>query len=117
MRKSSRRAFARRHLKAAAHVNRGVLYTAISAGMILARAFLTSRGTTAEFADRYGSAFGRTAAKTYRQQRGTEPRRAWSLVNGVWRRVMGYRPEDLPVLDTALARYPRTAHLALAVRG
>jgi len=102
-------------ITAVASLNQGVLYTAISAGMILARRFLTARGAEPEFADRYGSAFGRTAAKTFREQRGTEPCRAWSLVNGVWRRVMGYRPEDLPVLDTALALYPRTAHLALAV--
>jgi len=104
-----------RTIRSAARVDRGVLYTTISAGMILARAFLTSRGTTAAFADRYGSPFGRAAAKIFRERRGTEPRRAWSQINGIWRRVMGYTSQDLPVLNAALAAYPRTAYLAAGV--
>lgn len=89
MSKAIRRAVIRRHFEAAAVVNRGVLYPTISAGMILAR--------------------------RYRAIRGAEPRLAWSKINGVWRRVLGYLPEDLPVLDAALAAYPRTADLAPGV--
>ncbi|MFG2225363.1 hypothetical protein [Streptomyces sp. NPDC048644] len=107
-----RRQIARRHVSAAAHVDTSVLYTTISAGMILIRRYLVAAGATGEFADRYGSAFGRVAAKTYRAERDAEPRKAWSSSTGKWRRVMGYLPTDTAVLDRALAAYPRTAHLA-----
>ncbi|TBO57527.1 hypothetical protein EYS09_22205 [Streptomyces kasugaensis] len=106
-----RRRIAQRHLNAAAHVNHDVLYTTISAGMILIRRYLVDRGATPEFADRYGSAFGRVAAKTYRTTHDAEPRKAWSNSTGRWRRVMGYLPDDTDVLNTALAAYPRTARL------
>jgi hypothetical protein len=106
-----RRRIAQRHLNAAAHVNHDVLYTTISAGMILIRRYLVDHGATPEFADRYGSAFGRVAAKTYRTTRDTEPRKAWSNSTGRWRRVMGYLPDDTDILNTALAAYPRTARL------
>ncbi|MGW1840678.1 hypothetical protein [Streptomyces sp. NPDC002067] len=107
-----RRSVARRHISAAARVDTGVLYSTLSAGMILIRHYLVDRGATAEFADRYGSAFGRVAAKTYRTATGAEPRKAWSSSTGKWRRVMGYLPTDVAVLDRALSSYPRTAHLS-----
>jgi len=110
-----RRPIARRHLRAAEHVTVGVLYTTLSAGMLLVRRYLVQRGCEQAFADRYGSAFGRTAAKTYRAVYGTEPRRAWSYVHGTWRRVIAYLPAERHVLDTALRTYPRTAALDLAV--
>lgn len=112
---AGRRAVARRHISAAARVDTGVLYATLSAGMILVRRFLVARGTTTEFADRFGSAFGRVAAKTYRAETGAEPRRTWSNSTGKWRRVMGYLPDDAAVLDRALAMYPRTAHLGSPV--
>ncbi|MFJ7242375.1 hypothetical protein ACIQWB_35350 [Streptomyces olivaceus] len=99
----------KRHLNAANGVDLGVLYTTVSAGMLLARRYLTGRGIDQEFADRYGSAFGRTAAKIYRTSNGAEPRRAWSNVNGKWRRVNGYLPTETDVLDKAFDTYPRTA--------
>lgn len=98
-----------RHLHAAQAVDLGVLYTTISAGMLLVRRYLTGRGIDQDFADRYGSAFGRNAAKIYRAANGAEPRRAWSLVSGKWRRVNGYLPAEADVLDEAFAAYPRTA--------
>lgn len=98
-----------RHLNAAQSVDVGVLYSTISAGMLLARRYLTGRGIDQAFADRYGSAFGRTAAKTYRTVHGDEPRKAWSLVSGKWRRVNGYLPADTAILDDAYTSYPRTA--------
>jgi hypothetical protein len=98
-----------RHVNAAQAVDLGVLYTAISAGMLLARRYLTGRGIDQDFADRYGSAFGRTAAKIYRTANGTEPRKAWSNVSGKWRRVNGYLPTEADVLDEAYTAYPRTA--------
>ncbi|MFJ5306160.1 hypothetical protein [Streptomyces sp. NPDC088350] len=98
-----------RHIRAAQAVDLGVLYTSISAGMLLARRYLTGRGIDQELPDRYGSAFGRTAAKIYRSATGSEPRRAWSLVSGKWRRVNGYLPAETDVLDEAFTTYKRTA--------
>jgi hypothetical protein len=98
-----------RHVNAAQAVDLGVLYTTISAGMLLVRRYLTGRGIDQDFADRYGSAFGRTAAKIYRTANGAEPRRAWSNVFGKWRRVNGYLPTEADVLDDAFTTYPRTA--------
>ncbi|WP_405994075.1 hypothetical protein [Streptomyces sp. NBC_00986] len=98
----------RRTLAAAQDVDLGVLYTTISAGILLARRYLTGRGIDQDFADRYGSAFGRTAAKAYRTTTGSEPRRAWSLVSGKWHRVNGYLPTEAAVLDEAYTTYPRT---------
>lgn len=97
-----------RHIKASQAVDLGVLYSTVSAGMLLARRYLTGRGIDQEFADRYGSAFGRTAAKIYRTATGAEPRRAWSLVSGKWRRVNGYLPTEAEILDEAYTTYPRT---------
>ncbi|MFI9174873.1 hypothetical protein [Streptomyces lincolnensis] len=102
-------ALRQRHVRAAQAVDLRVLYTSISAGMLLVRRYLTGRGVDQEFADRYGSAFGRTAAKIYRTSNGAEPRRAWSLVSGKWRRVNGYLPTDAEVLDQAFTTYKRTA--------
>lgn len=98
-----------RHVRAAQAVDLGVLYSSISAGMLLVRRYLTGRGIDQEFADRYGSAFGRTAAKIYRSARDAEPRRAWSVVSGKWRRVNGYLPAEVEVLDEAFTTYKRTA--------
>lgn len=103
-----------RHVNAAKAVDLGVLYTSISAGMLLARRYLTGRGIDQDFADRYGSAFGRTAAKIYRTANGSEPRRAWSLVSGKWRRVNGYLPTETEILDEAFGAYPRTAEYVAA---
>lgn len=102
-----------RHIKAATAVDLGVLYSTVSAGMLLVRRYLTGRGVDQEFADRYGSAFGRTAAKIYRTSNGAEPRRAWSLVSGKWRRVNGYLPAETDVLDEAYTTYKRTAEYAV----
>ncbi|NGO71831.1 hypothetical protein [Streptomyces boncukensis] len=115
MHKAIRRPLARRHLRAAEHLDIGVLYATLSAGMLLARRHLTTRGCTQEFADRYGSAYGRVAAKTYRATYGAEPRRAWSNISGTWRRVIGYLPSERHILDTAMRTYPRTAAHGLAV--
>lgn len=102
-----------RHLAAASGVNVDVLYSAISAGMLLVRRYLTGRGVDQAFADRYGSAYGRTAAKLYRDEHdGAEPRKAWSNVNGKWRRVNGFLPGDAPVLEKAFVTYKRTAEYA-----
>ncbi|WPO69945.1 hypothetical protein [Streptomyces sp. KN37] len=105
-----------RHLNAAQGVDLGVLYSTVSAGMLLVRRYLTGRGIDQAFADRYGSAFGRTAAKLYRKHRDGEPRRAWSLVSGKWRRVNGYLPQDAEILDEAFSAYPRTASYEPACR-
>ncbi|WP_097934719.1 MULTISPECIES: hypothetical protein [unclassified Streptomyces] len=98
-----------RRLAAAAAVDKAVLYTTISAGMVLARRYLTGRGVDQAFADQYGSPFGRTAAKVYRTEMGTEPRKAWSNVHGKWRRVNGFLPSETAVLDKAFVTYKRTA--------
>jgi hypothetical protein len=103
-----------RHVRAAQAVDLGVLYSSISAGMVLARRYLTGRGIDQGFADRYGSAFGRAAAKAYRAAHGVEPRKAWSLVSGKWRRVNGYLPADTAVLDEAFTTYPRTRDYVVA---
>lgn len=102
-----------RIVAAASAVSRGVLYTTISAGMVLARTYMTGRGVDQDFANRYGSPFGRTAAKVYRTEHGTEPRKAWSNVNGKWRRVNGFLPAESAVLDVAFATYKRTAEYVL----
>lgn len=98
-----------RRVAAAAAVDEAVLYTSISAGMVLARRYLTGRGIDQGFADQYGSPFGRTAAKIYRSETGTEPRKAWSNVHGKWRRVNGFLPTETAVLDKAFNTYKRTA--------
>ncbi|WP_019548448.1 hypothetical protein [Streptomyces sulphureus] len=115
MSKAIRRPLARRHLRAAAAVHPDVMYAALSAGMLFVRQYLRGRGCTQQFADRYGSAFGRVAAKQYRATYGTEPRRAWSLVHGTWRRVLAYLPEERDNLDAAVRAYPRTAAMELEV--
>ncbi|MFF4248610.1 hypothetical protein ACFYY2_29655 [Streptomyces sp. NPDC001822] len=99
----------KRRIDAAAAVDKAVLYTSISAGMVLARRYLTGRGIDQGFADQYGSPFGRTAAKIYRSETGTEPRKAWSNVHGKWRRVNGFLPAETDVLDKAFLSYKRTA--------
>ncbi|WP_329220337.1 hypothetical protein [Streptomyces microflavus] len=98
-----------RRIAAAAAVDKAVLYTTISAGMVLARRYLTGRGVDQAFADQYGSPFGRTAAKVYRTEMGAEPRKAWSNVHGKWRRVNGFLPTETAVLDKAFVTYKRTA--------
>ncbi|MFB6567346.1 hypothetical protein [Streptomyces noursei] len=106
----------RRHIAAVCGLDLGVLYTAISAGMLLVRRYLTGRGIDEAFADRYGSAYGRTAAKLYRASHGgAEPLKAWSQVNGKWRRVNGFLPVDAPVLEEAFVTYKRTAEYVLEV--
>lgn len=103
-----KRPLAHRHLNAAAGVGEDVLYYTLSAGMVLARRYLTGRGIDQAFADRYGSAYGRTAAKLYRDVHGAEPRKAWSKVSGKWRRVNGFLPAETTILDKAFDAYPRT---------
>ncbi|MEV7427030.1 hypothetical protein [Streptomyces sp. NPDC091212] len=98
-----------RRIAAAASVDKAVLYTVISSGMVLARRYLTGRGVDQQFADQYGSPFGRTAAKIYRSEFGAEPRKAWSNVSGKWRRVNGFLPSETAVLDKAFTTYKRTA--------
>ncbi|MFH9225918.1 hypothetical protein [Streptomyces lydicus] len=113
---SNSTSFRRRHLAAATGLDMGVLYTALSAGMLLVRRYLAGRGVDEAFADRYGSAYGRAAAKLYRDEHdGAEPRKAWSQVNGKWRRVNGFLPVDVPVLDKAFVTYKRTAEYVLEV--
>ncbi|WP_030599381.1 MULTISPECIES: hypothetical protein [Streptomycetaceae] len=115
MPKAIRRPLARRHLRAAAAVDTGTLYATLGAGMLFARQYLKERGCTQQFADRYGSPFGRTAAKTYRDTNSAEPRRAWSFAGGKWRRVNAYLPSERRVLDVAFRAYPRTAAMDLGV--
>lgn len=43
------------HIAAGGDVDTAVLCTTISAGMVLARRYLTGRGIDQEFADQYGS--------------------------------------------------------------
>lgn len=68
--------------------------------------YLASRGLPADW--RYASPFGRIAAQIYRSRYHREPRRAFRLINGRFRRVMAYRPSEVHVMATAWDRYPRT---------
>ncbi|AZM51837.1 hypothetical protein DMA15_03905 [Streptomyces sp. WAC 01529] len=69
--------------------------------------YLVTRGLPADW--RYASPFGRIAAETYRSVYRREPRKAFRLINGRFRRVMAYRASERHVLDTAYEIYPRTA--------
>ncbi len=68
--------------------------------------YLVSRGLPADW--RYASPFGRIAAETYRARYHREPRHAFRLINGRFRRVMAYRASEVHVMATAWDRYPRT---------
>lgn len=68
--------------------------------------YLSRRGLPADW--RYASPFGRIAAETYRARYHREPRHAFRLINGRFRRVMAYRPSEVHVMATAWDRYPRT---------
>jgi hypothetical protein len=83
--------------------------------MILVRAWLVGRGLAAELAERFGSAFGRAVAKSYRATVGSEPRRTWSVIGRRVREVFGYLPGDEPILATTLSQYrPRDRGAAAA---
>ncbi|MFF0183472.1 hypothetical protein [Streptomyces sp. NPDC005244] len=68
--------------------------------------YLSRRGLPADW--RYASPFGRLAAEIYRAAYRREPRKAFRLINGRFRRVMAYRPSEVHVMATAWDRYPRT---------
>lgn len=68
--------------------------------------YLVTRGLPANW--RYASPLGRIAAETYRAAYGREPRHAFRLINGRFRRVMAYRASERHVLATAWETYPRT---------
>ncbi|MFH8405474.1 hypothetical protein ACH4FX_11970 [Streptomyces sp. NPDC018019] len=70
--------------------------------------YLVTRGLPATW--RYASPFGRIAAETYRSIYRREPRKAFRLINGRFRRVMAYRASELHVLAEAWESYPRTAN-------
>ncbi|MFI5973560.1 hypothetical protein [Streptomyces sp. NPDC051452] len=69
--------------------------------------YLVQRGLPADW--RYGSPLGRVAAEIYRQSYRREPGRAFRWINGRFRKVMAYRPEETHVLRAAWDRYGRTA--------
>jgi hypothetical protein len=96
------------------HVQRAIVANRNS-GRLLAADYLAGIGADREFASRYGSAFGRAVAKTYREQTGTEPAAAGAaIVRGRIRPVMAYRTEDADILALAARTYPRTAAMAAA---
>ncbi|MFJ8153917.1 hypothetical protein [Streptomyces sp. NPDC094468] len=69
--------------------------------------FLIRRGLPADW--RFGSPLGRVAARIYRQTYGREPGTALRFINGRFRRVMAYRPDETHVLTAAWDRYGCTA--------
>ncbi|MFF9310127.1 hypothetical protein ACF1BS_04370 [Streptomyces sp. NPDC014748] len=69
--------------------------------------YLVQRGLPADW--RYGSPLGRVTAQLYRQTYHREPSRAWRLINGRFRRVMAYTPDEQHVLAEAWETYDRTA--------
>ncbi|MFF8406945.1 hypothetical protein ACF06P_35630 [Streptomyces sp. NPDC015684] len=69
--------------------------------------YLVQRGLPADW--RFGSPLGRVAAEIYRDNYRCEPGRAYRWINGRFRRVMAYRPEETHVLTAAWDRYGRTA--------
>lgn len=95
----------RRTIRAAIRTHRDTGRLALALGAILIRSWLVAAGLAQETADRFGSAFGRRAAKTYRAIHGQDPRRTWSVVGGKVREVYGYRAHEVHVLDIALAGY------------
>ncbi|MFD4830174.1 hypothetical protein ACFWPV_10010 [Streptomyces uncialis] len=52
-------------------------------------------------------------AEVYRERYGREPRKAFRLINGRFRRVMAYRIGEAEVLRIAWYRYARTAALTV----
>lgn len=112
-----------RSIRAALHTARPLKYAALS-GQVLAdliagrvirvSTFLERLGQDAEFTARYGSPFGRHAAKHYRAARRCEPLRCW-IENAAdrWIHVFVYAPTD-PALAAAVGSYKRTAHLTTA---
>lgn len=95
----------RRTIRAAIRTHRDTGRLALAHGAILIRAWLVEAGIAQETADRFGSAFGRRAAKTYRTATEEEPHRTWSVVGGKVREVYGYRPSETHILAAALADY------------
>ncbi|QES45177.1 hypothetical protein DEJ49_33080 [Streptomyces venezuelae] len=75
--------------------------------------YLVTRGLPATWC--YASPFGRIAAETYRSTYRREPRHAFRLINGRFRRVMAYRASERHVLDTAWEIYPRCTDPSAAV--
>jgi hypothetical protein len=69
--------------------------------------YLVQRDLPADW--RFGSPFGRVAARIYRTTYRTEPSRAFQFINGRFRRVMAYRQSELHVLAAAWAQYGSTA--------
>ncbi|WND33991.1 hypothetical protein RI578_06645 [Streptomyces sp. BB1-1-1] len=69
--------------------------------------FLVRRGLPADWA--YGSPLGRVAARIYRATYGREPARAFQFINGHFRPVMTYAPDEEHVLAQAWEQYGCTA--------
>ncbi|WP_432169092.1 hypothetical protein [Streptomyces sp. 1222.5] len=69
--------------------------------------YLVQRGLPADW--RFGSPLGRVAAEVYRDRYRREPGQAFRWINGRFRKVMAYRPEEAHVLATAWDRYGCTA--------
>lgn len=88
------------------------LIARINQGKILVRDFLIGVGLDDEFVTRYESAFGKVAAKFYRQVTGQDPQRTGAaMVRGWMRNAFAYRAEHLGILFDALRTYKRTAAL------
>ncbi|WP_327665032.1 hypothetical protein [Streptomyces sp. NBC_00498] len=81
----------------------------IAAPRITVAEYLTARGIPTEW--RYASPFGRVAAEAYRTIYQREPTCAFLVINGRFRRVAAYRPNEVHVLAAAWGIYPRTATL------
>jgi hypothetical protein len=96
----------RRLLLTAAHIGTDLACLALNGRVLLVSAYRRSRGCDEEFITRYGSAFGRAAAKAHRVATGTEPMKGWSVSTGKLRRVFVYL--DTAALDAGWDAYPRT---------
>ncbi|WP_327377986.1 hypothetical protein OG393_30910 [Streptomyces sp. NBC_01216] len=76
--------------------------------------YLVRQGLPADW--RYASAYGRAAARVYRQTYRREPGKAFRMIGLRFYRVMAYRPAEAHVLVAAWDQYPRTASLPVPVR-
>lgn len=81
----------------------------IAAPRVTAAEYLTARGIPTGWP--CASPFGRVAAETYRTIYRREPTCAFLLINGRFRRIAAYRPNEVHVLAAAWGSYPRTATL------
>lgn len=92
----------------------GQVAVLVDAGVLVqCSEFLRRLGVDEDAIRSLRSWFGRYAAKAWRAEAATEPRRSWILIDGHWMHVAVYAPNS-SALSSAVASYKRLVALNLS---